>query len=359
MAFTVTVQQTAAKANGMAAYLRVLTGQAASPIGNTFNSQAASNNSFTPQATSSFLIGGFLGGGSSPVAETASPFLYDHVSALIYALFEAVATLASPSLVGLSSGPTSDDGFAVLEIKAASSLSIDAVNSQVLAFAAAETLTSGSISPAAGSLLALAVVSNGGSGTTTLSVSDTSGLGLTWTEQVKASGSSKGYAGIWTAVIPGGTAHTATASLTVTPSFSAGRQRGKYRTGALTVTPSFSAVRARGTYRTAALTVTPSFSAARQRGKYRTGSLTVVPSFSAARTRGHYRTGALEVIPVFAAVRIRGHYRSAALVVTPSFRATAAVRPPARITLWTVTGARQLWSAGTARQLWITGTARN
>lgn len=30
-----------------------------------------------------------------------------------------------------------------------------------------------------------------------------------------------------------------------------------------------------------------------------------------------------------------------------------------RITLWTVTGARQLWSAGTARQLWSAGTARN
>ena len=118
-----------------------------------------------------------------------------------------------------------------------------------------------------------------------------------------------------------GTPHTSTAALTVTPVFSAGRTRGKYRTGALTVTPSFSAVRARGTYRTAALTVTPSFTAGRQRGKYRTGSLTVVPSFDAARTRGHYRTGALEVIPVFAAVRIRGRYRSAALTVTPSFSA--------------------------------------
>ena len=35
--------------------------------------------------------------------------------------------------------------------------------------------------------------------------------------------------------------HTATASLTVTPSFSAARTRGKYRTGSLAVSPSFSA----------------------------------------------------------------------------------------------------------------------
>jgi hypothetical protein len=42
--------------------------------------------------------------------------------------------------------------------------------------------------------------------------------------------------------VPGGTSHTATASLTVTPSFSAGRTRGRYRAGALAVTPSFHAV---------------------------------------------------------------------------------------------------------------------
>ena len=58
--------------------------------------------------------------------------------------------------------------------------------------------------------------------------------------------------------VTGGTVHNATASLTVTPSFSAARTRGKYRTGALTVTPSFSAARTRGTHRTASLTVTPS-----------------------------------------------------------------------------------------------------
>lgn len=39
--------------------------------------------------------------------------------------------------------------------------------------------------------------------------------------------------------------------------------------------------------------------------------------------------------------------------------ATGGAEQPSRITLWTVTGARQLWTAGTARQLWTTGTARN
>ena len=154
------------------------------------------------------------------------------------------------------------------------------------------------------------------------------------------------YDGIDVEVTPvSGTSHTATASLVVTPSFSAARTRGHYRTASLTVTPAFTAARTRGKYRTGALTVTPSFSAARQRGKYRTGSLTVVPSFDAARARGHYRTGALEVIPVFAAVRIRGHYRSAALMVTPSFSAIpsgGAFAPPVFIypAYWTAAWAQ-------------------
>ena len=57
----------------------------------------------------------------------------------------------------------------------------------------------------------------------------------------------------------GGTPHTATASLTVTPSFSAGRTRGKYRTGLLPLVPSFSALRTMAHVRHGSLAVTPSF----------------------------------------------------------------------------------------------------
>ena len=126
-------------------------------------------------------------------------------------------------------------------------------------------------------------------------------------------------------VTTGGTSHTATASLTVTPSFSAARVRGKFRTGGLTVSPSFSAARVRGKYRTGALTVTPSLSAARTRGRYRSAVLTVTPSFSAARVRGKYRTAALAVAAVFSAARQRGRHRTASLTVTPAFSAAAVV----------------------------------
>jgi len=140
-------------------------------------------------------------------------------------------------------------------------------------------------------------------------------------------------------VTPGGTPHTATAALTVTPSFSAARTRGKYRTGALTVTPSFSA--------------------ARTRGKYRTSSLLVTPAFGAAGARGRYRAGALEVVPAFGGERARGHHRTAGLTVTPSFRAARSGGAPGRTVLFSATGARQQWSVTAARRLWSVTAARN
>ena len=129
----------------------------------------------------------------------------------------------------------------------------------------------------------------------------------------------------------GGTAHTATASLAVTPSFSAARTRGTYRTGSLTATPSFSASRVHGHYRTSSLTVAPSFSASRTRGTYRTGSLAVAPSFAASRARGKYRTAALAVAPAFRAVPSGG-------TVTPAV-------------LFTILQARHRWTAGPARNM--------
>jgi hypothetical protein len=59
----------------------------------------------------------------------------------------------------------------------------------------------------------------------------------------------------------GGTAHTRTASLTVAPSFSASRARGKFRTASLTVTPGFAVTRTAGHVRTASLTVPFAFRA--------------------------------------------------------------------------------------------------
>jgi hypothetical protein len=87
----------------------------------------------------------------------------------------------------------------------------------------------------------------------------------------------------------GGTPHTDTAALTVTPTFSAARTRGRNRTAALTVTPAFSATGSRnGSAKTAAaaLTVTPAFSAAHVQAHVRTAALTVAPRYSAQAAGG-------------------------------------------------------------------------
>lgn len=75
-----------------------------------------------------------------------------------------------------------------------------------------------------------------------------------------ANGGPDPWAGVIVTVYAGsGAAHTATAALTATPSFTATRTRGHPRTGTLTVTPSFMAHFTGLQSRSATLTVTPSF----------------------------------------------------------------------------------------------------
>jgi hypothetical protein len=112
--------------------------------------------------------------------------------------------------------------------------------------------------------------------------------GGTYAYDTGTSGPNDYAATVATVYAPGGTAHNATAALTVTPSFSAARARGKYRTAALTVTPSSSAARVRGKYRTGSLAVPPSFSATRITAHVRTAALTVAPSFSAIPAGGAF-----------------------------------------------------------------------
>ena len=98
-----------------------------------------------------------------------------------------------------------------------------------------------------------------------------------------------------------GTSHTATASLTVTPSLSAARTRGQFRTAALTVTPSLSASGTQGHSRTGSLAVTPALSADAGRGHARSAALTATPALSASGQHGHARQGTLTVTPALTA----------------------------------------------------------
>lgn len=119
------------------------------------------------------------------------------------------------------------------------------------------------------------------------------------------------------------TAHTATASLTVTPSFTAVRVRGHSRTTSLTVTPSRTAAAARGHARTAALTVTPARTAARRAAHVATAALTVTPARTAARTAARVRTATRAVTPaVTAAAAKYGQFTVGALTSSSAAPAT-------------------------------------
>jgi hypothetical protein len=173
----------------------------------------------------------------------------------------------------------------------------------------------------------------------------------------------------------GGIAHTATASLALTPSFTASRTRGKYRASTLAVTPSFTAVRTRGKYRTASTTVTPAFTAARIHGKYRTASLAVTPGLTTQRAHGQYRTASLDLIPAFTAyrshgnarsgalvihpgftaLRRHGNYRSALLGIIPQFHATGQI-PSSGIVIFLTGSPGSLWDTGTGQAEWVVGS---
>lgn len=171
-------------------------------------------------------------------------------------------------------------------------------------------------------------------------------------------------------VTVGGASHTATASLSVSPSVTAARTRGHSRTGTLAVTPSLSASRTLGHSRTASRPVSPSVAASRTAGRFRTTSRPVAPSVTTARTRGHYRTAALAPAPAVTVTRRQGHARQAAVTVTAAITAartasrvrTAALQviPALRATASRITpGSLVLYATGRARQLWAAGKARN
>ena len=370
MSFTVTATQAGSVAIGTALLVKVVTGQAASPIGQTASATSTTPSlSITPNGTGSWVYGANLGlsgtytpNGSTTYQANSSGGGLEYIPMRT----TGTTTASTPVTVGGTAGVNSIS-IALLEIlKGAGSLAEDASSPADAFLSTATAVTTAAFTPPAGALLVAMVATNGGAGTTTMGITDTSGLGLTWTERVTQHGAGNGYSGVWTAKVPGAS-RTATASLTVTPSFSAARSHGQHRAAALTVTPSLAAAPARGKYRTGSLTVAPAFSASRTRGKYRTGMLAVTPVLAASRTRGKYRTAALTVAPSLSASRARGKYRTASLTAAPGLAAaasrgryrTAALAVIPVFAAHVTGGTPVLFSAPAARQTWTAGPARN
>jgi len=363
MAITVTATQTGAGGtdNGIALTVKVITGQAASPIGTVANTITATTPelAITPSGTGSLVYGAVVNAAADTTftaagTTTFSANISDTTNGLAYGTIRSTSTTTSGTPVTLgATAPTETSGFlgvALCEILKLTTLAEDASSPAVVDSLTAITVTTASFTPPAGSLLVAMVSCNGSANNVNSMVMSVTTSGVTWTSRAIAalSTGSATYqlASVWTASLS--VAHTATASLAVTPVRSAAAlvTGPLFRTASLAVTPARSVTAAvSGPHtRTASLTAVPALSATAQHASASSkfpGSYAVPGATQPGRARpGHSITGtgpashnvtaSLAVTPArSAAARVSGpHSRTASLAVTPARSVTAAVTGP-------------------------------
>jgi Domain of unknown function (DUF4082) len=205
---TVTATQGGATGGGMTLDLYVVTGQAASPAGATATAAALAT-AITPNASGSLVFGAILATGGAFTANGSTTLLYDNSLGLEYGsvVSNTTTTSGTPVTIGVTSSGGAAISIALLEVLAGTGLKafVGTPGGVLSGSTAASTIP---LAPPAGSLIVAMVSSNGTTGTTTMAVTDSSGLGLTWTERVKRNTANNGYVGIWTAVMPATTPGT-------------------------------------------------------------------------------------------------------------------------------------------------------
>jgi hypothetical protein len=204
MSFTVTATEGGSTTNGISLQVKVVTGQAASPTGiNQAATNATPNLSTGAGVTTGSWVYCALIGLLTITANGSTTFQNNHNGGGIqYVAARSASTMTGGSAVTI--GGTGGTGISVclLEILAGSGLAEDASSPAGVFASGATTVSTAGFAPPNGSLLVAMVSSNGAGGVTTMALSDTSGLGLTWTEQVKQDGAGNGYSGVWTATVP-------------------------------------------------------------------------------------------------------------------------------------------------------------
>jgi hypothetical protein len=204
MSFTVTATQGGSTAAGMALDVIVVTSEGASQPGAVNSATSATSSlAITPSATGSFVYGSLLMNALTVTALAGTTIKQDVGGpGLEYVSIRNTGTTSSGTPV--TPGVTGNPGISIClaEILAAGTIAEDSSSPGGSAFSAAVTATSGAFTPPGSSLLVAMVQSNGAGGVVTMALSDTSGLGLTWIEQVKQNATGDGYSGIWTAAVP-------------------------------------------------------------------------------------------------------------------------------------------------------------
>ena len=215
---TVTATQSGTGANnGTTLTVKVITGQAASPIGATAESATTTTPelAITPTGTGSRVYGATINGASATAFTAASNTTFTQNVTAYGGVAEGTFRLTGLTTAGtpVTVGATAPSGLAsgncdiaLAEILTAGTLAEDA-SSPAVVNANAETVTTASFTPPAGSLLVASAVSNAtGSGPVALTIT---GGGLTWTARsVSGNASGTGYAAVWTAPIPSVAAFT-------------------------------------------------------------------------------------------------------------------------------------------------------
>ena len=200
---TITVTEGGVTDVGIHAYARVLTGQAASPIGVTTGAtnSTPSLTTGTGVTTGSWVYGAVLALAGTATANGATTKQNDAAGqGLEYLAVRSTGTMTGGSAVTIGVTGVTGISISLLEILAGAGLAEDA--SSPAAFGNNTiTATSASFSPPTGSLIVVAVTSNGGAGVTTMGLSDTLG-GLVWTEHSPQQTSGDGYCGMWSAPVP-------------------------------------------------------------------------------------------------------------------------------------------------------------
>src|SRR5258707_8774273 len=211
MAITVTATQGGSTLKGMALRVFVLTQAAAVQNGATANAQIPTSTAFTTSITTTQTGSRVYGAGAhANVTDSAAALttlvddVADAVNSEQYFTFKATSLTGTPgaTTLGVTAASATAGPLALAEIKTAGTLTEDVSGPAVASTTAAIFVTTASFTPPPGSLLVALVASDGSTGITTMTLSDTSGLGLIWTELVKNNPSGGDYAGVWVAQVP-------------------------------------------------------------------------------------------------------------------------------------------------------------
>jgi hypothetical protein len=215
MSFTVTATVTGGASDGNLFVLKVavLTGAAASQPGTTVTVTAAGSalnppqRAITPSATGSYVYGALVtynggGAGYTANADTTLATATTHTGNTCYSAFRSSAqtTAATPVTLGASAPATGmvAGALAMAEILASGTLAEDATTPAGVQ-GTGQALTTAAFTPPAGALLIAASAAAGPTSNPpyAITITDTSGLGLTWTALAAKAVPGQDACGVW------------------------------------------------------------------------------------------------------------------------------------------------------------------